>query len=121
MEEVRAKVHQAEPALDIELLQLLQDMIGDLSNAPEPVQIKLFSSDPELLKEWGPKVGDAITKVSGIVDVLDGIDNSISGPALVYQVNPSTAVRAGFTPEEVAVDASAILEGEPAADAGNYQ
>jgi len=115
MEEVRAKVHQAEPALDIELLQLLQDMIGDLSNAPEPVQIKLFSSDPELLKEWGPKVGDAITKVPGIVDVLDGIDNSISGPALVYQVNPSTAVRAGFTPEEVAVDASAILEGEPAA------
>jgi len=115
MEEVRAKVHQAEPALDIELLQLLQDMIGDLSNAPEPVQIKLFSTDPELLKEWGPKVGDAITKVPGIVDVLDGIDNSISGPALVYQVNPSTAVRAGFTPEEVAVDASAILEGEPAA------
>jgi multidrug efflux pump subunit AcrB len=114
MEEVRAKVHQAEPALDIELLQLLQDMIGDLSNAPEPVQIKLFSSDPKLLKEWGPKVGDAITPVPGIVDVLDGIDDSISGPALVYQVNPSTAVRAGFTPEEVAVDAAAILEGEPA-------
>ena len=114
MEEVRAKVHQAEPALDIELLQLLQDMIGDLSNAPEPVQIKLFSSDPKLLKEWGPKVGDAITQVPGIVDVLDGIDDSISGPALVYQVNPSTAVRAGFTPEEVAVDAAAILEGEPA-------
>ncbi|HSS99636.1 MAG TPA: efflux RND transporter permease subunit [Terriglobales bacterium] len=115
MEEVRDKVHQAEPALDIELLQLLQDMIGDLSNAPEPVQIKLFSPDPELLKEWGPKIGDAITKVSGVVDVLDGIDNTVSGPALVYQVNPSIAVRAGFTPEEVAVDAAAILEGEPAA------
>jgi multidrug efflux pump subunit AcrB len=115
MEDVRAKVHQAEPALDIELLQLLQDMIGDLSNAPEPVQIKLFSPDPELLKEWGPKIGDAIAKVPGVVDVLDGIDNTISGPALVYQVNPSIAVRAGFTPEEVATDAAAILEGEPAA------
>jgi CzcA family heavy metal efflux pump len=115
MEEVRSKVHQAEPVLDIELLQLLQDMIGDLSNAPEPVQIKLFSPDPELLKEWGSKIGDAITKVPGVVDVLDGIDNTISGPALVYQVNPSIAVRAGFTPEEVAVDAAAILEGEPAA------
>ena len=115
MEEVRSKVHLAEPALDIELLQLLQDMIGDLSNAPEPIQIKLFSPDPELLKEWGPKIGDAIAKVNGVVDVLDGIDNTISGPALVYQVNPSIAVRAGFTPEEVAVDAAAILEGEPAA------
>ena len=57
MEEVRSKVHQAEPALDIELLQLLQDMIGDLSNAPEPVQIKLFSNDPALLNQWGPTRG----------------------------------------------------------------
>ncbi len=115
MEEVRSKVHQAEPVLDIELLQLLQDMIGDLSNSPEPVQIKLFSSDPDSLKEWGPRIGGAIAKVPGVVDVLDGIDNTISGPAFVYQVNPSTASLAGFTPEEVAVDATSIVEGEPAA------
>jgi CzcA family heavy metal efflux pump len=115
MGEVREKVHQSEPALEIELLQLLQDMIGDLSNAPEPVQIKLFSNDPAILKEWGPRVGDAIEKIPGVVDVLNGIDNTISGPAIVYQVNPAIAARAGFTPEEVAVDAAAMLEGEPAA------
>jgi multidrug efflux pump subunit AcrB len=115
MEEVRAKVHQSEPALDIELLQLLQDMIGDLSNAPEPVQVKLFSNDPTLLKEWGTRVGEAIEKIPGVVDVLNGIDNTISGPAIVYQVNPAIAARAGFTPEEVATDAAAVLEGEPAA------
>ena len=50
-----------------------------------------------------------------MVDVLDGIENTISGPAVVFQINPSTAARAGFTPEEIAVDAAAILEGEPAA------
>ena len=115
MEEVRAKVHQSEPSLDVELLQLLQDMIGDLSNAPEPVQIKLFSNDPTLLAEWGPRVGEAIGKVPGVVDVLNGIDNTISGPAIVYQVDPAIAARAGFTPEEVATDAAAMLEGEPAA------
>jgi CzcA family heavy metal efflux pump len=115
MEDVRAQVHQAEPVLDIELLQLLQDMIGDLSNAPEPVQIKLFSTDPALLSNWGPRVGDAIAKVPGVVDVLNGIDNTISGPAVVYQVNPAIAARAGFAPEEVAVDAAAMLGGELAA------
>ncbi len=113
MEEVRVKVRHAEPALDVELLQLLQDMIGDLSNSPEPVQIKLFSNDPHLLAEWGPRVGEAIGKISGVVDVLNGIDNTISGPATVYQINPAIAARAGFTPEEVATDAAAILEGEP--------
>ena len=49
------------------------------------------------------------------MDVLNGIENTISGPAVNFQVDPSVAARAGFTPEEVATDAAAILEGEPAA------
>ena len=113
--EVREKVEQQEPALDIEIIQVLQDMIGDLTSAPEPIQIKLFSPDVNVLAEWAPKVADAIHKIPGVVDVLNGIDNTISGPAVVFQVNPSVAARAGFTPEEVATDAAAILVGEPAA------
>jgi multidrug efflux pump subunit AcrB len=90
-------------------------MIGDLSNAAEPIQIKLFSPDAELLAQWGPRIGDAIEKVKGVVDLRNGIENTISGPATVFKVNPTVSARAGFTPEEVAVDASAILEGEPSA------
>ncbi len=101
--------------MDVEFTQVLQDMIGDLSNAPEPVRIKLFNPDGALLAQWAPKVADAIGKVQGVVDILNGIENSISGPATVFQVNPAVTARAGFTPEEVATDASAILEGEPAA------
>ena len=111
--EVRAKVKAQEPALDIDVIQLLQDMIGDLTGAPEPIQIKLFAQDAQLLSEWAPRVGDAISKIHGVVDVLNGIDNTISGPAVVFQVNPEVAARAGFTPEEVAIDAAALLGGEP--------
>ena len=56
--DVRAKIKKAEPVLDVEFPQLLQDMIGDLTSAPEPVVIKLFSQDPELLRPVGPAVGD---------------------------------------------------------------
>jgi multidrug efflux pump subunit AcrB len=114
IEEVREKIKTQEPAIDVEFTQVLQDMIGDLTSAPEPIQIKLFSQDPALLEQWAPRIGDAITKVKGVVDVLNGIDNSISGPAVMFQVDPTVAARAGFTPEEVATDAAAILEGEPA-------
>jgi multidrug efflux pump subunit AcrB len=114
MAEVRAKIKQQEPALDLDFIQVLQDMIGDLTSAPEPVQIKLFSQDPKQLEEWAPKVAEAIQKIHGVVDVLNGIENTISGPAVTFQVDPSVAARAGFTAEEIAVDASAILEGEPA-------
>jgi len=112
--DTRAQINQSEPALDVEFVQVLQDMIGDLTNAPEPIQIKLFSQDPQLLQQWAPKLADSISKIQGVVDVLNGIDNTISGPATVFQVNSAITARAGFTPEEVAVDAAALLEGEPA-------
>ncbi len=117
--EVRAKVVKEEPETDVEFTQVLQDMISDLTGAPQPIQIKLFSPDGNLLNQWGPRVADAIGKVQlrgkkPVVDILNGVDNAMSGPALVFQVNPQTAARAGFTTEEVALDASAIMEGEPA-------
>jgi multidrug efflux pump subunit AcrB len=114
MADVRADIKREEPALDIDLIQVLQDMIGDLTSAPQPIEIKLFSQDPKLLEEWAPKVAEAIGKIPGVVDLLNGIDNTISGPAVTFQVDPSVAARAGFTAEEVALDAAAILEGEPA-------
>lgn len=112
--DVRQKIGEKEPMMQVEFPQLLQDMIGDLTSAPEPIVIKLFSQDPAVLREWAPKVGDAIRKIPGVVDVLNGIDNTISGPALVFQVDPAVAARAGFTPQEIELDTSAILQGEPA-------
>jgi multidrug efflux pump subunit AcrB len=111
--DVRAKIRTEEPAIDVEFVQVLQDMISDLTGEPQPIEIKLFSQDAATLEEWAPKVADAIAKDKGVVDVLNGIDNTISGPAVMFQVDPSIAARAGFTPEEVATDAAAILEGEP--------
>jgi multidrug efflux pump subunit AcrB len=112
--EVRTDIRNQEPALDVDFVQVLQDMIGDLTSSPQPIEIKLFSPDPKQLEEWAPKVADAIGKIDGVVDLLNGIDNTISGPAVTFQVDPSVAARAGFTAEEIALDASAILEGEPA-------
>jgi multidrug efflux pump subunit AcrB len=113
--DIRSQIEEHEPVAKVEFVQLLQDMIGDLTSQPEPIVIKLFSQDGNLLNDTGPRVAEAIGKVNGVVDVLNGVENTISGPSMTYQVNPMVAARAGFTGEEVAVDASAVLEGEPAA------
>jgi CzcA family heavy metal efflux pump len=112
--DVRSEIKKTEPAADVEFVQVLQDMIGDLTSQPEPVVIKLYSPDAKLLAATAPRVAEAIQKIPHVVDVLDGIENTISGPAVTYQVDPVVAARAGFTPEEVATDAAAVLEGEPA-------
>jgi CzcA family heavy metal efflux pump len=114
MADIRSDIAKEEPAVKVEFIQVLQDQIDDLTSAPQPVQIKLFSPDATLLQTWAPKVAEAIHNVPGVVDELDGIENAISGPAVMFKVNPGVAARAGFTPEEIATDAAAMLTGEPA-------
>jgi multidrug efflux pump subunit AcrB len=117
--EIRAKVKMQEPELDVDFTQVLQDMIGDLTGAPQPVVVKLFSPDADLLATWAPKVADALgaVKVGGkqpVVDVADGIENSTSGPAVVFKIDPQTSAKAGFTADQLTTVSSAMVDGEPA-------
>jgi len=119
IKDVRAKVTSSEPGLDVEFIQVLQDMIGDLTGAPEPVVVKLFAQDPDLLSTWAPQVANALTKAkigskTPIVDVEDGIEKTTSGPAVRFKVNADTADRTGFTAEELGTVGVAMVEGEPA-------
>jgi multidrug efflux pump subunit AcrB len=116
--DVRGKVTSQEPALDVEFTQVLQDMISDLTGAPQPIVVQLFSPDVDQLAAWAPRVADALGRIQinykkPIVDVEDGIDNTTSGPAVVFSVNPAAAAKAGFTTDQLTVVASAIVDGEP--------
>ncbi len=112
----RDKIKAKYPQLDVEFVQVLEDMINDLSNSPEPIQIKLFSNDTALVHELGPRVQAAIAAIPGIVDTQNGVDNTLSGPATTFQVNPVLASRLGFTPQEVAEDATSLMDGLPTTD-----
>jgi multidrug efflux pump subunit AcrB len=117
--EVRSKVTTQEPSLDVEFTQVLQDMISDLTGAPEPVVVQLFSPDPDALTTWAPRVADAMGRIQinykkPVVDIEDGIDNTTSGPAVVFTINPVAAAKAGFTTDQLTTIASAIVDGEPA-------
>ncbi len=119
MNEIRAKVAQQEPAVNVDFTQKLQDMIGDLTSAPQPVYIELFNPSGQLLKSWAPKVAEAIgnIQVDGrhpVVDIDNGIDSTTSGPAIVYNLNMAKAAQAGFTPQDVVTEADAMLDGSTA-------
>jgi CzcA family heavy metal efflux pump len=117
--ELRSKITTSQPGLDVEFISKLQDMIGDLTGAPEPVVVKLFSEDPDLLATWAPQVADALGKVKiggkmAVVDIADGIEKTTSGPAVRFSMKPDAIDRAGFTPEELGTVTVAMVEGEPA-------
>jgi CzcA family heavy metal efflux pump len=112
--EVRDRVNAAYPQLDTDFTQILQDQIGDLTSSPDPIDIKLFSPDINLLTTWGPRIADAIKTIPAVKDLKNGIENTISGPSITFNVDQATAARAGFTPQELELDTSAIMDGEPA-------
>jgi len=115
MAEVRDKVNTRFPQLDTDFHQVLEDMIGDLTGSPDPIEIKLFSENVDLLQHWAPRVADAIKSIPAVKDVKNGIEDTISGPALTFNVDQTVAARSGFTPQEIEIDAGTIIGGVPAA------
>jgi multidrug efflux pump subunit AcrB len=117
--EVRTKVKKEEPVLDTDFVQVLQDMIADLTGAPQPIVVKLFSPDVDPLGTWADRVTDALGRIyvngkQPVVDIENGMETTLSGPAVAFNVDLQRASQAGFDPNELAVAASAIIDGEPA-------
>jgi multidrug efflux pump subunit AcrB len=117
--DIRAKVKVAEPSVDTDFTQQLQDMIGDLTGAPQPIDVRLFSEDPDALQNWAQRVADALGRIyvngkQPIVDIDNGIDSTTSGPALLFTIKPDMAAKAGFTTDQLTTITSAMVDGEPA-------
>ena len=100
MASLRDQVQQQVPGLQIELSQLIEDLIGDLTAVPQPIEVKIFDSDANRLLGLAPRVAEAIGKVQGVVEVKDGI--VIAGDALDIEVDPVKAVLEGLDARAVA-------------------
>ena len=116
---LRAKFNAAVPALEWEFPGILSDLIGDLTWSPQPIEVKLFSTDIEFLKEKAPEVEEQLKKVKGVVDTKDGL--IYAGPSLSLRVRYTDAERFGLTASDVAAavntamlgqEASSVLEGD---------
>jgi multidrug efflux pump subunit AcrB len=99
IDELREKIHGAEPALHTEFPGVLSDLIGDLTWSPMPCEIKIFSTDTDLLKQKAAQIAEIIGQIPGVVDVEPGL--VVAGPSLRFAVRPAAAARAGLTPADV--------------------
>jgi multidrug efflux pump subunit AcrB len=90
IEDLRARIAAAEPAIHTDFGQLLEDNIADLTGGvPQPVDVKIFGEDQALLQEAARRAAKIISAVPGVEDVFDGI--VIAGPALNIRLRSSLA------------------------------
>lgn len=109
MDNIRGKVETQVPGLTIELAQLMEDLIGDLTSVPQPIEIKLFSDNEAELQATSRKVLEEIKKIPGVVDTRDGINPA--GDALEIQVDRVKAALEGMNPESITQTINGYLSG----------
>jgi multidrug efflux pump subunit AcrB len=110
MAEVRDKITQQVPGLNVALAQLMEDLIGDLTAVPQPIEIKLFSDDATVLPSTARAVASKIGTIPGVVDVRDGINPA--GDALDIRVDRAKAALEGIDPNEATRLLEIYLQGQ---------
>ncbi len=112
MTDVREKVEAGTPGLDIETAQLMEDLIGDLTATPEPVEVKLYSEDAPLLSATARSLVDRLGKVRGLTELRSGV--VVAGDALDIHFDLARAALAGVTPADAASQITAMINGDVA-------
>lgn len=97
------------PGVQVEVAQLIEDLIGDLTAVPQPIEVKLYSSDPTVLDGQAKKVAALIERIDGVVEVKDGVQ--LAGDALDVRVDPVRAGVEGVVPSDVEAQLSTALSG----------
>lgn len=70
IDDLREKLGKVVPAFDIEFVELLQDMLGDLEGAAEPIEVKVFGDDPDTLADISENVEKLLESTHGVVDIV---------------------------------------------------
>ncbi len=96
--DLRDKFAEAAPQVEIEFVQLLQDMIGDLEGAPTPIEVKVFGDDPDVLAGISEQIEHVLEGVSGVVDI---VGTQRGTPETTWEIDPLAAGRLGMNVQQV--------------------
>jgi CzcA family heavy metal efflux pump len=110
MNEIRNQVARQVPGLDIETAQLMEDLIGDLTAVPQPIEVKIFSNDMTALTSLAKKTAADLAKIQGVVEIRNGINPA--GDALNIVVDRVKASLEGVDPGTVTLMVQEALTGQ---------
>ena len=112
MTDIRDRIATRVPGLQIDLIQLMGDLIGDLTAVPQPIEVKLFGQDRAVMDEAAKRVAASISKITGVIEVVDGL--RVAGDAIGVTVDRGAAAQQGLDADAVATQLEAAIGGTPA-------
>jgi len=118
IDDMRRRVEAQIPAARIEFVQLLEDVLNDLSGSARPVEVRILGPDHAALIPIAEEVEKRLTDTPNMVDYYRGFEDD--APLLRYSVNADAAARAGLTPADVADDLGTALQGSLVGDVPRF-
>ncbi len=109
IDNIRKRVHEAVPGVQVDFSQMLQDLIGDLTGAPQPIVVKVFGPNQAVIEATARKIATQLHQVPGLVDIFNGI--VLSSPEEQVTVNQTAAQRYGVSPNYVYQALRAVVRG----------
>ena len=109
IEDIRKQIESSQPALRIDFGQVIGDMLGDLMTSVQPVSIKIFGNDAQVLKNLSHQVAEIVSKVDGTADVFDGV--IIAGPSVNVIPDFARLAQFGITPASLQYQVQTSQEG----------
>jgi len=109
IDDIRKRIEAAQPALQIDFGQVIGDMLGDLMASVQPIEIKIFGSDHQVLNDLAGKVAGEIEKIEGVEDVFDGV--IIAGPSIEVIPDQQKLAQYKITPSSFQFQLQTMVEG----------
>ncbi len=113
IDELRSQIARSISGIEVEFIQILQDMLGDLEGAPEPIEVKIFGSNISELNRVADDLGPKLQKIPGLVDFKEP---QRGNPELLINVDPALAAHVGLTVDQVSQQVRDGLLGDAATD-----
>ncbi|HVB03360.1 MAG TPA: efflux RND transporter permease subunit [Chitinophagaceae bacterium] len=111
IDDLRRKIEATQPALRVDFGQVISDMLGDLMSSVQPIQIKIFGDDQQVLNQLAVQIAGVCNQVPGTADVFDGI--VIAGPSLDIRPRPTQLAQYNLTPSDLQFQLQTTLLGNP--------
>jgi CzcA family heavy metal efflux pump len=111
-DELRERINRAEPVIEVEFPHVVEDLVGDLTWSPQPIEVRVFDENEEKGRALAERIAEFLPKVRGVVDVVNQV--RVIGPQINFSVDREKAQRAGFSVTDVAEIQSAVVDGAEA-------
>ena len=109
IDDIRKRIEATQPALQIDMGQVIGDMLGDLMTSVQPIEIKIYGNNQDILEELSEEIAGLVEEIEGTEDVFDGI--VIAGPSINVVPDFKNLAQYGITPADFQFQLQTALEG----------